>query len=273
MKPYYEHAGITIYHGDCREVLQGLPVAFCRACREPLVDEAILAIHLAAKHDVGPFCDLVLTDPPYGIGMSKGFEGFEGFGGFGPPIPRRQYPDVWDKERPEAGTFADLLKICQSAIIWGGNFFADLLPRATHWLVWDKLNTMPSFGDCELAWTNFDRKSVKKLTVEWNGLIGKEEFRDHPTQKPVELMNLCLIKYALDSDGVLDPFMGSGTTLVAAKNNHKRAIGIEIEEKYCAIAAKRLEQEVFNFEGNAKGEISGEGEYEQRLLGVDGLPI
>jgi DNA modification methylase len=225
-------------------VLGCLPVGFCRACGCELADEHILAIHLASGHDIGPLCDFALTDPPYGIGMSKGFEGFEGFG---PPIPRRQYPDCWDKERPSADTFSAVLKSCERAIIWGGNFFADILPRATHWLVWDKLNTMPSFGDCELAWTNIDRKSVKKLTVEWNGLLGKEEVRDHPTQKPFELMNLCLLKYGADTNAVLDPFMGSGTSLVAAKNHGKRAIGIEIEEKYCEIAAKRLSQEVFQF--------------------------
>lgn len=247
MNPYYQHAGITIYHGDCREVLGCLPVGFCGTCRCELGDEQILAIHLTGGHDVGPYCDFCLTDPPYGIGMSKGFEGFEGFGGFGPPIPRRQYPDAWDKERPDAPTFGAVLKRAEKAIIWGGNFFADLLPQATHWLVWDKLNTMPSFGDCELAWTNFDRKSVKKLTVEWNGLLGKEEFRDHPTQKPVELMSLCLSKYALEAKAVIDPFMGSGTSLVAAKKQGIRAIGIEIEEKYCEIAAKRLSQEVLQF--------------------------
>jgi hypothetical protein len=91
MKPYYQHAGITIYHGDCRDILGCLPVAFCRACRCELGDESILAIHLAAGHDVEPYCDFCLTDPPYGIGMSKGFEGFGGFGAkiAAPSVPGR----------------------------------------------------------------------------------------------------------------------------------------------------------------------------------------
>jgi DNA modification methylase len=176
-------------------------------------------------------------------------------GVLGPRSRRRQYPDAWDKERPDAATFGAVLKRAEKVIIWGGNFFADLLPRATHWLVWDKLNTMPSFGDCELAWTNIDRKSVKKLTVEWNGLLGKEEIRDHPTQKPVELMSLCLSKYALEAKAAIDPFMGSGTSLVAAKKQGLRAIGIEIEERYCEIAARRLSQEVLDFGNERKEEV------------------
>ena len=216
-KPYYDHDGITIYHGDCREILPDLG---------------------------GVMADLVLTDPPYGIGMDKGFEGF---GGFGTPIKRRQYDDAWDDKRPDKVVFDLILARCKKAVIFGGNFFADLLPQGSHWVVWDKLNTMPSFGDCELAWTNVDRKSVKKKTVEYNGLLGKEQARQHPTQKPLKLMQLLIEDYSEPGHLILDPFMGSGTTLRAAKDLRRKAIGIEIEEKYCEIAAKRLEQEVFNF--------------------------
>ena len=191
-----------------------------------------------------PIVDVVITDPPYGIKMDKGFEGF---GGFGTPIARRQYPDAWDKQRPDATTFSMILRRCNLALIFGGNFFADILPMSTHWVVWDKLNTMPSFGDCELIWTSSGRKSVKKETIEYNGLLGKEESRVHPTQKPVRLLRLLIADYSNSADTILDPFMGSGTTLRAAKDLRRKAIGIEIEEKYCEIAAKRLEQEVFDF--------------------------
>ena len=210
IKPYYEHAGITIYHGDCREILPELPKV-----------------------------DLVLTDPPYGVKMDKGFDGF---GGFGKPIKRRQYADCWDEDRPDKSLFDALITRGNHVIIWGGNFFADLLPRSTHWITWDKLQTMPTFGDCELAWTNLDRKSVSKVVVQWNGLLGKEDERNHPTQKPVSLMTWC-IQHVGDTKTILDPFMGSGTTLVAAKNLGRKAIGIEIEEKYCEIAVNRLAQE------------------------------
>jgi DNA modification methylase len=209
IKPYYESEGITIYHGDCRDIL-------------PHLDKV----------------DLVLTDPPYGVKMDKGFEGFEGFG---TPIRRRQYADCWDNDRPSDEVLLMLPKAGRCAIVWGGNFFADVLPRSTHWISWDKMQTMPSFGDCELAWTSIKRNSVSKVVVPWNGLIGKEENRDHPTQKPVSLMTWC-IQHVPDAQTILDPFMGSGTTLVAAKNLGRKAIGIEIEEKYCEIAVKRLAQ-------------------------------
>ena len=125
------------------------------------------------------------------------------------------------------------------AFIFGGNFFADLLPQSTHWVVWDKLNTMPTFGDCELAWTNSDRKSVKKITVEYNGLLGKEGSRQHPTQKPVLLLERVLEAYDKPKT-ILDPFMGSGTTGVACMNLGRKFMGIEIEPKYFDIACERI---------------------------------
>jgi len=213
MKPYYQDKWVTIYHGDCREILPQLDVKV----------------------------DLVLTDPPYGIEMSKGFGGF---GGFGEPIARKQYPDSWDKERPSQELFNLILACSLKSIIFGGNYFADILPQSTHWLVWDKMNTMPTFGDCELIWTNIKRKSVKKYTFEWNGLLGKENYRYHPTQKPLGLISLILADYSQVGDLILDPFLGSGTTCYCAKKLNRYSIGIEIEEKYCEIAAKRCCQEV-----------------------------
>jgi len=95
-----------------------------------------------------------ITDPPYGIKRDKGFEGF---GGFGEPIARRQYADDWDSERPDIAVFEEILRLAKLTIIFGGNYFADILPQSTHWLVWDKMNTMPTFGDCELMWTSSKR--------------------------------------------------------------------------------------------------------------------
>lgn len=215
MKPYYQHQGITIYHGDNRKILPTLGKV-----------------------------DLVLTDPPYGVNMDQGFQGF---GGFGEPIARRQYPDTWDSERPSKEVFNLILEKGEVVLIFGGNFFADLLPQSKHWLVWDKKNTMPTFGDAELVWTNVDRNSIKIIEREYNGLIGKESERFHPTQKPLNLITHLISTYT--NETILDPFMGSGTTLRAAKDLNRQAIGIEIEEKYCEIAAKRLSQEVFDFGG------------------------
>lgn len=182
--------------------------------------------------------DLVLTDPPYGIGRD---EGFEGFGGFGEPIARRQYPDTWDKERPNKEVFDEILRVGKLVMIFGGNYFADILPQGTHWLVWRKMNTMPTFSDCELVWTNSPRKSVKEYEHLWNGLIGKESTRFHPTQKPVEFLKKILTDYTTEESTTLDPFLGSGTTLVAAKQLNRNATGIEISPEYCKIAQARLD--------------------------------
>ena len=182
--------------------------------------------------------DAVVTDPPYGIGQDKGFEGF---GGFGKPIARRQYDDKWDDIRPPKEAFDLIAKISNVAVIFGGNYFTDLLPVGGHWLVWDKKNTMPTFSDCELAWTNIERKSVKLLTYEYNGLVGKREERVHPTQKPYEVMKWCIQRLPKGSDIVLDPFMGSGTTGVACAKLGRKFIGIELEPKYFDIACKRIE--------------------------------
>lgn len=223
MKPYYQENGITIFNADCHEVLLSLPMV-----------------------------DLVLTDPPYGIKMDEGFEGFEGFGGFGTPIARRRYFDTWDSERPSQEVLSRVVASGREAMVFGGQFFADLLPQGKHWIVWDKLNTMPSFGDCELIWTNIARVSVKKFVCEYNGLIGKERTgRFHPTQKPLRLLRQLINQYTQEPATIIDPFMGSGTTLRAAKDLGRQAIGIEIEEKYCEIAANRLRQEVLQFEGVA----------------------
>lgn len=213
IKWYYSDKWTAIAHGDCREILPQLDVKV----------------------------DLVLTDPPYGIDMSQGFEGF---GGFGEPIARRQYPDTWDGKRPSRETLNVILDCSSKVIIFGGNYLADLLPQSTHWLVWDKLNTMPTFGDCELLWTSLKRKSVKKYTYEWNGLLGKEGYRYHPTQKPDKLMSQLIVDYSDKGNLILDPFLGSGTTCFCAKKLNRYSIGIEIEEKYCEIAAKRCCQEV-----------------------------
>lgn len=97
--------------------------------------------------------DIILTDPPYGIKRDKGFEGF------GTPIARRRYKDDnWDANRPDKEVFKKILSLSNASIIFGGNYFADILPRGTHWIVWDKKNTMPTFSDCELIWTNYKIK-------------------------------------------------------------------------------------------------------------------
>ncbi len=181
--------------------------------------------------------DLVLTDPPYGIKMDKGFGGF---GGFGEPIERRHYKDKWDQERPKKIYFNKMIQIAKKVMIFGGNFFSDYLPVGTHWIVWDKLNSMPSFGDCELIWTNIPRNSVKKYRFQYNGLLGKESERFHPTQKPLKLISKLIYDYSNEGDLVLDPFAGSCTTAVACYNTNRRYICIELDEGYCEKGRQRV---------------------------------
>ena len=203
MKPYYEHAGITLYHGDCREILPGL----------------------------GRF-DLLLTDPPYGIGAANMTMGR---GNSDKAKKDRFLKSNWDDTRP-------VLPSCESfrhACIWGGNYFADVLAPTNHWLIWHKMNDGRSFSEAEMAWTTF-KKQTRVFQWSW---LHNDENKQHPTQKPVPLMQWCL-SFAKDAETILDPFCGSGTTLVAAKLEGRKAIGIEINERYCEIAASRLAQGV-----------------------------
>ena len=127
------------------------------------------------------------------------------------------------------------------SVIWGGNYFADYLSAQGRWLWWDKCQTMPSYGDGELAWTNLPQTTPKKFTWANNKIFADRVERHHPTQKPLELMLWC-IKQAGNPATILDPFMGSGTIGVAAIQMGRKFTGIEREPKYFDIACKRIEQ-------------------------------
>lgn len=185
---------------------------------------------------------LLLTDPPYGIKADKGFSGADGFNGNGKPIERRHYKDEWDSERPEKDVFDYICLMAENAIIFGGNFFTDELPVGNHWLVWNKHNTMPTFSDAELAWTNVKRNSVKIYDVEWNGLIGKEKERFHPTQKPVKLFANILNDYTEENDAVCDFFGGSGSTLIACEQLNRKCYMCELDPHYIDVIIDRWEK-------------------------------
>ena len=211
INPYYEHAGITIYHGDCLAIM-------------PELEEKV---------------DLVLADPPYGINWNTNYTRFTRERGFNQP-----YPAVTNDDKPFNPE--PFLKFPQ-VILWGYNCFANKLPLGTI-LIWDKRykNGEAFLADGEAAWWNKGH-AVYIYSQTWQGSHKEgEKVRVHPTQKPERLMKWCIEK-AGKIETILDPFMGSGTTLRAAKDMNRKAIGIEIEEQYCEIAAKRLQQEVFNF--------------------------
>jgi len=189
---------------------------------------------------------VLITDPPYGIKRDKGFGGFGGFRGVGEPIKRRTYDNGgWDDEIPPKEFFDLILKFSHKALIFGGNFFAHFLPQGKHWIVWDKKNTMPTFGDAELIWTNIARDSVKIKQYEYNGLIGKEKERFHPTQKPVALLEDMIQEYMQPEETVLDLFGGSGSTLIACEKLQRKCYMMELDPVYCEVILQRWE----NFTG------------------------
>lgn len=206
-------------------------------------------LYLADCADVIPLqapADLLLTDPPYGVGESSKKNASRGkpFGGGekntrGKTILPTEYGDYdWDHSPPEASTLAACQASARLSIIWGGNFFG--LPAASKWLVWDKENS-GDFADCELAWTNLPG-AVRIFRHMWNGMLRASERnapRVHPTQKPIVLMEWCVAQ-AGEVESIVDPFMGSGTTGVACANLGKRFIGIEREPRYFEIACERI---------------------------------
>lgn len=186
--------------------------------------------------------DAVVTDPPYGIKAANGFDGFDGFCGMGSPIERRKYEGDWDNDRPSREVFDLVLKSGDLHIIWGGNYFTDILPVSRKWLFWDKCQTMPTYSDGEMAWTSLQGVATKRIIYNNNGLMAKEKDRVHPTQKPVGVMEWCIKQLPTDAQTILDPFMGSGTTGVACVKLGRKFIGIELDEKYFDIACRRIEE-------------------------------
>jgi site-specific DNA-methyltransferase (adenine-specific) len=184
--------------------------------------------------------DLVLTDPPYGIDyggqLIKGEEfkfntnkhGWRNFGN-----------NEWDKERPSEEIFKEILRVSKNQIIWGGNYFADLLPASQGWLVWNKGQRDFSLADGELAWTSFDRAL---RMFDYSRAKALQDGKIHPTQKPLQLMQWCLEKGSKEGDLVLDCFSGSGTTAVACHNIKRKFICIEKDKDYYEASVKRLEE-------------------------------
>lgn len=201
--PVYRDDAVTLYHGDAEQILPLLPRA-----------------------------DLLLTDPPYGIGIAK--RGQIGKGG------KQHKPKDWDAAPPPAWLIEMAVSRARQAIVWGGAYLG--LGRATCSLVWDKKNDGMSFSQAELAWTNLPSKAVRMFRFRQNGAAteaGHKEVKIHPTQKPVPLMAWCIEKVK-GCRSIIDPFAGSCATLVAARAMGITAIGIERDLDYCKLAVARL---------------------------------
>lgn len=168
--------------------------------------------------------DLVLTDPPYGIGIASN------------PFRQKFEKQDWDNAVPSKEYFDEIFRVSKEQIIWGGNYFD--LPPSQGFFIWDKKQPRDfSSAMCEYAWSS--RQSPAKLYSEW--VVQVEKF--HPTTKPIGLMDFCL-SFFPEVKTVLDPFGGSGTTAVSCKKAGKDCTLIEISPEYCEIARKRLEQDL-----------------------------
>ena len=188
--------------------------------------------------------ELLLTDPPYGIDygnqLVKGDEFTEktnkhGWRNFGNP--------EWDKSKPENGVLQYLCQITDNQIIWGGNYFTDDLPPTMGWLIWDKGQRGFSLADGEMAWTSFNNALRIK---EYARAKANQEEKNHPTQKPQEIMNWCF-EYAdrhskKEIKLVLDAYLGSGTTMVASHQLKRKCYGMELDPKYCQVIIDRMKK-------------------------------
>ena len=206
--------------------------------------------------------DLLITDPPYGMNIHK--LGFIKDGGTKrkfdrassgkktKDIPKSKYANnlvQWDI-RPTKEVFDEMQRVSKKMIVFGGNYFTDLLPQSCNWLVWDKRvrdNYKNDFSDCELIWTNLEGNKTTKYNHIWMGCIQNsmkdKDIKFHPTQKPEKLMRDIIRDNTTEGDIVCDPYMGSWTTAVACEQLGLKWIGCEINIAYCKIGENRISKE------------------------------
>lgn len=207
-KPYYQSENVTLYCADNAEVF-------------PLLSGT----------------ETVIADPPYGMNLEQR----SGTGRSKCALAMDEYRVEGDDRPFDPSPWL----VFPAVVLWGANHYAHRLPASRQWLVWDKREggTSDDQADCELAWTNASGPE-RLLHHRWRGMIKaseKTETRVHPTQKPVALMEWC-IEQVGQAHTILDPFMGSGTTGVAAVRLGRKFIGIEIDEGYCQIAKRRIQE-------------------------------
>ena len=203
----------TLYLGDCRDILPQITA------------------------------DAVVTDPPYGIGESRKAavrtKAAKPDDRWRSRVPTDYDGSTWDDTPIDDETMQAVRNTAPVQVIFGGNYYS--LPPAKCWLIWDKDNGGSDFADAEMAWTNLN-KAVRLLRYLWNGFQkAKPEERFHPTQKPVTVMQWCIVQ-AGHPETIFDPFMGSGSTGVAAMNLGLKFIGCEREQAHFETACLRIEQ-------------------------------
>jgi DNA modification methylase len=238
VKPYYQDEAVTIFHGDCREILPGL------RCVDHLITDPPYSAHTHAKQWIGAS----LTDK----GMKRVSTAHKGLGFDSLTDEIRAFISA---EAMRLSTRWDLA-FCdiESIHLWRDDFQEAGLDYVRS-CIWDKVDSAPQFtGDRPAAACEAFVCAHKPGKKRWNGggrrnmfrhpVNGEKGAKPHPSTKPLPLMLEILSLFTDPGETILDPFMGSGTTLRAAKDLGRKAIGIELEEKYCEIAARRMGQEV-----------------------------
>lgn len=209
----------------------------------------------AMKEYPNGYFDLAVVDPPYGIGAldmnyAKSGETIPGRAGV---AKRRDYRLIakqanWDI-KPTQEYFDELRRISKRQVIWGGNYFADMLPPSKSFIVWDKRcddSMTNDFADCELAWCSNGMGVARVFRYLWNGMLQgnmkNKDDRFHPTQKPVALYSWIYRRYAKEGDKILDTHMGSQSSRIAAYDLNLDYVGYEIDEEYYRQGEERFER-------------------------------
>tara|TARA_R110000765_G_scaffold372592_1_gene463019 strand:+ start:2115 stop:2777 length:663 start_codon:yes stop_codon:yes gene_type:complete len=195
------------------------------------------------------YFNLAIVDPPYGINMD-GNTTVKGKSGKAASFSNKQHHEKkgWDSCRPAPEYFAELQRISKNQIVWGGNYFADLLPPKKGWIYWDKKITNANnknYSDGELAWTSFDY-ILKKFTYDWIGFgylnNPQKQKKIHPTEKPISLYEWLLMNYAKENDKILDTHLGSGSIAIACHNLGFDLTACELDTDYYNAAMKRINE-------------------------------
>lgn len=205
---------------------EALPFAKPLLAEVPFSEVYLMDCIQGMKHYPDKYFDLAIVDPPYGIGA-------ENHAGNADNGWKQWTKKSWDNEIPQMIYFTELFRVSKEQIIWGGNYFASLLPNSQGWIFWDKGQRNFSLADGELCWTSF-KKSLRVFEMaraKAKASIGYEKI--HPTQKPVELYDFCFNFAKLEEGAkVIDTHLGSGSSRISANKNKLNFVGFEIDEEY-----------------------------------------
>jgi len=207
-------------------------------------------MELMARYEDNYF-DLAIVDPPYGIGFDGGHKPTQGKSGKSNTFNKEKIlykKGDWDIKRPSLKYFKQLQRVSKNQIIWGGNYFADLLTAKKGWIYWDKKITNANnknYSDGELAWTSFDC-ILRKFTYDWIGFgylnNPQKQKKIHPTEKPIQLYEWLLMNYAKEGDKILDTHLGSGSIAIACHNLGFELTACELDTDYYNAAMKRINE-------------------------------